>query len=150
MALDEDVVKQKLFLTFSCYFHETEVRQTVQLCSATGETGRERPARPGPSGGSALSDLNPPTLVLDTPGLLPARLFARLLLKKRLMFGSSRTRREELWFDSLPPCGHSFILLLQRCNFIPRLCEELLIMVRDGCSLGTITASHSITFGGGG
>lgn len=51
MVLDEDVVKQILFLTFSGYLIETEVRQAVQLCSATGETGRERPARPGHSGG---------------------------------------------------------------------------------------------------
>lgn len=57
MVLDEDVVKQILFLTFSCYFRETEVRQTVQLCADACETGRGRPARPGHSGGQ-LSDLN--------------------------------------------------------------------------------------------
>lgn len=79
MVVDEDVVNQIRFLTFSCYFRETEVRQRVQLCSAPGETGREPPAWPGHSGGAELSDLNavspprlvlPPTPVLDTPGLL--------------------------------------------------------------------------------
>lgn len=40
-----------------------------------------------------------------------------------------------------------FVPLLECCSFIPRLSKDLLIVLMDGCSSGTITESHSITFG---
>lgn len=55
-----------------------------------------------------------------------------------------KRRRATVWLIGSP---WVFVPLLECCSFIPRLSKDLLIVLMDGCSSGTTTESHSITFG---
>lgn len=151
----------RMWLNRSCFslfliFVKQKLDKRCSSALTPGGTGRGRPARPGHSGGR-LSDLNG---VFPASPCSPAHPGPRhprapagqtawpLLVKKEINVWQFQDKTRGALLHSLEARGRSFVLL-ERCNFIPRLCEELLIMVRDGCSSGTITASHSIALGGG-